>query len=138
MKDRIGVVTKLLMGAAYADAELEGKEKEAVRQLLLELLGEPSLPMDVEFVVDEFDPDTLDLMEAAGAFGTETPAVKRRLLELVAAVHDADDEYDFAEDEYLRSVAAAIGVPEAQFEDLVTTFEEVDETNLRLVRHGEK
>jgi hypothetical protein len=138
MKDRIGIVTTLLMGAANADRRLEGQEKDAVRRLLLELLGETSLPMDVEFRIDEFDPESLNLQEAKTAFAGEPPAVKRRLLELLAAVHEADDEYDLDEDEYLRSVGQAIGLDEKQYEDLVTKFEEIGPEDLTVLRHGEK
>jgi len=44
--------------------------------------------------------------------GNDDPkkAKKRALLQLVAAVNDADEEYDLEEDLYLRKVAAAIGL----------------------------
>jgi uncharacterized tellurite resistance protein B-like protein len=138
MKDRIGLVTKLLMGAAYADQHLEGKEKDAIRKLLLGVLGDSSLPMDVEFVLDEFDPESLDVDEVCAAFAKDAPEVKRKLLELVAAVHEADDEYDFAEDDYLRQVAAALGVSEKQYADLVTSIEEISEDDVAKLRHGGK
>jgi uncharacterized tellurite resistance protein B-like protein len=138
MKDRIAIVADLLMGSAYADDKLDGQEKVAVRRLLRETLGVATLPMDLEFRIDEFDPKSLDLGEAGAAFANEPPEIKRRLLELLAATHDADDEYDFAEDEYLVRVAKAMGVDESQYQDLLAiVLEEVDlAEDLRLVRHG--
>jgi uncharacterized tellurite resistance protein B-like protein len=138
MKDRIAIVADLLMGSAYADDKLDGQEKVAVRRLLRETLGVATLPMDLEFRIDEFDPKSLDLGEAGAAFASEPPEIKRRLLELLAAMHEADDEYDFAEDEYLVRVAKAMGVAESQYQDLLAiVLEEVDlAEDLRLVRHG--
>jgi uncharacterized tellurite resistance protein B-like protein len=138
MKDRIAIVADLLMGSAYADDKLDGQEKVAVRRLLRETLGVATLPMDLEFRIDEFDPKSLDLGEAGAAFAGEPPEIKRRLLELLAAIHEADDEYDFAEDEYLVRVAKAMGVDQAQYQDLLAiVLEEVDlAEDLRLVRHG--
>jgi uncharacterized tellurite resistance protein B-like protein len=91
-----------------------------VRRLLREVLQAGSLPLDLDFRLDEFAPDTFDLGEAGAAFAGESPGSKRHLLQLVAAVHGADQEHDLAEDEYLRRVAAAIGVPEADYADLVS------------------
>jgi uncharacterized tellurite resistance protein B-like protein len=138
MKDRIGIVADLLMGSAYADNRLEGEEKAAVRRLLRETLGTNTLPMDLEFRIEEFKPEGLDLGQAGAAFASEPLDIKRRLLELLAAVHSADDEYDFAEDEYLARVGKAMGVAEKDYQDLLAiVLEEVDlAEDLRLVREG--
>ena len=138
MKDRIAIVADLLMGSAYADDKLDGQEKVAVRRLLRETLGVATLPMDLEFRIEEFKPATLDLGEAGAAFAGEPLEIKRRLLELLAAVHEANDEYDFAEDEYLARVGAAMGLDESHYQDLLAiVLEEVDlAEDMRLVRHG--
>jgi uncharacterized tellurite resistance protein B-like protein len=119
MKDRLPLVADLLMDAAYADSQLSGDEKVAVRTLLRDLLGGDALPMDLDFRIAEFSPDTFDLAATAGAFAADPPEQKRRLLELCAAVHAADGELDMAEDEHLRRVATAIGLPEDQYQDMV-------------------
>jgi uncharacterized tellurite resistance protein B-like protein len=143
IKDRIPLVADLLMDAALADERLHGEEKAAVKSLLRELLGGQALPIDLDFRIDEFDPARFDLAATAAAFAGDTPAVKRRLLELLAAVHGADGEIDFAEDEQLRRVAAALGLSEESYQDLVVTI--VDEIDLAEVgqdlprlRYGEK
>jgi uncharacterized tellurite resistance protein B-like protein len=138
MKDRIDVVADLLMGAAYADDRLEGEEKATVKRLLRETLGVGTLPIDLEFRIDDFKPEGLDLGEAGAAFAREPLEMKRRLLELLSAVHSADDEYDFAEDEYLVRVGKAMGLDEKHYQDLLAiVLEEVDlAEDLRLVRHG--
>jgi hypothetical protein len=48
---------------------------------------------------------------------------KRKLLELVASVRDADDEVDLAEDEYLVALAKALGMQKAEYSDLALEYE---------------
>jgi uncharacterized tellurite resistance protein B-like protein len=127
MKDRLPLVADLLMDAAHADEQLHGEEKPAVRRLLRELLDAPALPMDVDFRIEEFDPARFDLAATTAAFIADPPEVKRRLLELVGAVHAADGEIEFAEDAQLRRVATALGLTEEQYGDLVVDIvEEID------------
>ena len=122
MKDRLPIVADILMGAAHADSHLHGDEKAAVQRLLRQLLGGEALPMDLAF----------DLGEAAAAFTGETPENKRRLLELVSAVHAADQEYDLSEDEFVHRLAGALGLAEESYRDLaVTVVEEIDLGKLR-------
>lgn len=139
MKDRLPIVADLLMDAAFADQRLEGDEKDAVKRLLRELLDTQALPMDVDFRIDEFDPQKFERAAAAAAFAGNPPALKRRLLELVAAVHAADGEIDFAEDEHLRALGAALGLPPESFSELVVdVVEEMDDIgeDLEKIRYG--
>ena len=128
MKDRLPMVADLLMEAAYADKKLEGEERDAVRRLLREILEVQALPMDLDFRIDEFDPQCFDRAQAVAAFAGDPPALKRRLLELIAVVHVADGELDFAEDAHLRAVGAALGLPPESFKELVVDV--VDEVDL--------
>jgi tellurite resistance protein len=139
MKDRLPIVADLLMDAAFADARLEGDEKDAVKRLLREVLDAQALPMDVDFRIEEFDPAKFDRKAAAAAFAGDPPPLKRRLLELVAAVHAADGEIDFAEDDHLRALGAALGLaPEAFKELVVDVVEEMDDIgqDLEQLRYG--
>ena len=138
MKDRITVVADLLMAAAYADGRLEGEEKGVVRRLLREIMGGAPLSMDLEFRIEEFKHESFDLGEAGAAFADDAPDKKRRLLELLSAVHGADHEYDMAEDEFVHRVAAAIGLDEDSYHDLASTvLDEVDlAADLESVRRG--
>lgn len=127
MKDRIETVADLLMGAAYADQHLAGDERLAVKQLLRNLLGGEALPMDLDFRIDEFDGATFDLQATADVFANDTPAVKRNLLELVAAIHAADQEFDIAEDEFVHRLGEALGLPHSAYKDMiVSVIDEVD------------
>jgi len=132
MKDRLPIVADILMGAAHADTHLHGEEKAAVRRLLRQVLGGEALPMDIEFHIEEFNPAAFDLGEAAASFAGEPPENRRRLLELVSAVHAADQEYDLSEDEFVHRLGAALGLGEDSYRDLaVTVLEEIDLEKLK-------
>ena len=127
MKDRLPLVADLLMEAAHADKRLQGEEKDAVKKLLCSILEVPNLPMDLAFHIDEFNADGFDRGPATKAFASDSPELKKRLLELIAAVHAADGEIDFAEDAHLRAVGEALGLPADSFKDLVVdVIEEID------------
>lgn len=120
--DRLIPVSDLLLGAAYADDHFDDREKQRVIELLGELL-EGELPAALSAWIDAFDPKSFDLAKSCAEF-SEDPAVdKRKLLELICAVHEADEELDFNEDDYLRAVAAEIGVAETELEDLTLVVE---------------
>ena len=120
---RFFVLTDLLLGAAYADDRLEGEEEDAVRTYLLEIIGGDELPIEVEARVANFEPEDFELEEVAAAFEDDPATGKRVLLELVAAVFDADGEVDFAEDDYLRHLANALGMEASEYEDLVIEYD---------------
>ncbi len=130
--DRILPLCELLLGAAYADKELKDQEKDEVRSLLEGLAGE--LPADVELKIVGFDPASFDLTSSAAPFKGDSEDDRKKLLYLVAAVNEADDEIDFAEDDYLRALAAALELPasalagltvEVETEELKETFKQV-------------
>lgn len=123
VEDRILVITDLLLGAVYADQKLEGEEEAAVRRLLAELLGGGELPAEVDQRIKAFPAGTFDLGTAARDFGADPPIQKRQLLELVAAVRDADDEIDLAEDQYMRELGQALGMSESEYADLTLDYE---------------
>jgi uncharacterized tellurite resistance protein B-like protein len=130
--DRILPLTDLLLGAAYADQELKDQERDCVRALLEELAGE--LPVDVELRLTQFDPKAFTVEAAAGPFRNDSEDDRKRLLHLVSAVNEADDEIDFSEDDYLRSLAKALGLPQAALAGL--TIEMDLEESFTQVRKG--
>jgi uncharacterized tellurite resistance protein B-like protein len=138
MKDRITLVADLLMAGAHADQQLTGEEKAVVRHLLRDILKVGTLPPDLDARIEGFDPATFDLGQAAATFAGDSPENKRRLLELVSAVHAADSEYDLAEDDFVRRLGAALGLDESSYRDLTATIvEEADlPADLEKVRQG--
>lgn len=120
---RFLVLTDLLLGAVHADDRLEGEEEDAVRAYLLEILGGDELPLEVEARIANFEPREFDLDASVAEFESDPATSKRKLLELVAAVFDADGEVDFDEDDYLRNLAEALGVDPEEYEDLVIEYD---------------
>jgi uncharacterized tellurite resistance protein B-like protein len=123
--DRIAHVADILLGAAYADGTKHGSEEARLRKLLGELLGNEALPAALDARIGAFDPKTFDLAATAAVFAGDPDDRKRQLLELVAAVGDADDVLDSQEDDYLVKVAKAIGAPRSAYADLVLEVEEL-------------
>jgi uncharacterized tellurite resistance protein B-like protein len=126
MNDHILTITDLLLGAAYADKRLEGRETDQIRTLLTRLSGRLTLAADVEARFKGFSPAKFDI-DKAGNELAGLGADRRKVLEMVAAVTESDDELDLAEDLYLRRAALAMGLDEKEFRDLVIDISEVDE-----------
>ncbi len=118
MSNRNELIADLLMGAALADKHLDGRELEAVKRLLTEAMGVDKLPTSLEHRLERFKANELDMFGSVAQLGLRTKKEKRTLLELVVAVHESDELWDFDEDAYLRKLAAALRVPEEDYADL--------------------
>jgi uncharacterized tellurite resistance protein B-like protein len=117
--DRHEAVAQLLMGGAYADDHLDGAELEQVGTLLRRVTGQTELDPRLQSCLDSFDKDSFEIGEAASVLQGESMAAKRKVLELIVAVHEADDSWDFSEDDYVRQVGAALGLAASDYADLV-------------------
>lgn len=125
----------LLMGAAYADNKLDGREEETVRAKLADLLDVEEVPADLNDRIKGFNPGTFSLEVSAALLASEEAPLAREILELVAAVNDADEELDLDEDKYLRDLAKALGVQESDYSDLkleIVSVEDLREDLRRL------
>jgi uncharacterized tellurite resistance protein B-like protein len=134
ISDRILPLCDLLLGAAYADKELKDQERDEVRALLEDLAGE--LPVDVELRLTSFDPATFDVETAAAPFRNDPEDDRKKLLVLVSAVNEADDEIDFSEDDYLRALCKALGLPKTALAGLTVEVEEDIKQTFAQVRKG--
>jgi uncharacterized membrane protein YebE (DUF533 family) len=108
--DRLLPICDLLMAAAHADGRLDQREAEVVRELLADLIA-GDLPAAVDARIAGFDPRGFDLAAAAAAFRGDPLDERKRLLYLVDAVQEADDELDLAESSFLAALARALEVP---------------------------
>lgn len=122
LADRILPLCDLLLGAAHADKHFADRERHEVREMLADLSGDALTP-ELEERIASFDPATYDLARTAGAFAVDTEDDRRRLLFLVAAIHDADEEIDLAEDDYLRALANALFLPSSALDGLTVDIE---------------
>lgn len=119
--ERIFPLCELLLGAAHADGVLDKLEDIEVRSLLVELAGERRI--EVEACIASFEPQRFDLATTAGFFVRDSEADRRKLLQLVSTVIEADDQIDLAENEYLRALAAALKLPDSALDGLAVDIE---------------
>jgi hypothetical protein len=124
VRDRILVITDLMLGALYADATMTGEEDRAVRDLLAKLLlcTPQTLPPEVDERIRGFSLLSFDIELAAKDFLRDPPMKKRRLLELLASLTDKDGT-DLREDEYLRDLAQCLGMEPDEYADIVLSYE---------------
>lgn len=122
LPDRLAPLCDLLLGAAYADHDFKDHEDEAVRETLVELTG-GDLSTALEAQIARFDPASFDLARTAAVFQSDPVDDRKRVLHLVAAINDADDEVDFAEDDYLRALASALALPDDALAGLTLDME---------------
>ena|SRR5688572_22091823 len=125
LDDRLPQLCDLLLGAAHADKRFVDREREEVRELLVELSGAP-LTKELEARIAKFKPKSFDVVATAKAFHDDSEEDRRRVLLLVSAITDADDEVDFAEDDYLRTVAGALALPPSALKGLTIEIESHD------------
>ncbi len=128
MKQHVETITNLLMGAAYADKRLEGKEVDSIRSILNKILGTRELPAERQAQMIGFNPAKFNLGGSTAGLQSLSSHDKRKILELIATVNDSDDELDMDESEYLRKVALGLGLGERSFSDL--TIEILKEDDL--------
>jgi uncharacterized tellurite resistance protein B-like protein len=120
MRDRIESVGRILMAAAHADQHVEPQEVDRIEEILREIWGQAlPLPEVLTRHLSDFDPATFDLDEAVLPLIDQPAETKRRILELVVSVHDADGELDYREDAFVKRLGDKLGLARAQFEDLL-------------------
>lgn len=118
VRHRIGLLSDLFLGAAFADGHFVDGERDYIRKLLKDLLVLDVLPDGLEARIAAFDPAAFDLEHAAADFHADPPMSRRRLLELIAYVTLADGGMVDAEDQFIRRLGAALGLNEEEYRDL--------------------
>lgn len=131
MTDRNEKIADLMMGAAFADKRLDGREMVAVRKLLAQAMGADTIGDTMEARLKAFRPSGFDPAATARGLGLTSDDDKRNLLELISAVTEADKELDLDESEYLEKVAGALDLPRQTFTDL--TMEVLSVENIAAV-----
>jgi len=110
-------IADLLMGAAFADGELDGSESTTVREILAGLL-DGELPSWLTERVDNFDPASFDLEATCKRADLPQPKDKRALLALLVKVIEADEIEDLDEGAYVQKVAKLMGLSAAEMKGL--------------------
>lgn len=137
MIEHIDTFADLLLGAAYADKRLEGRETQTIRALLEKVAGESPLPAALEARMKSFNPAKHDPRGAAATLWFLSKEDKRIVVDLIAKVTEADEEIDLAEDDYLRKVALGLGMSDAEIAEFTIQIIEDDELDGLLTRERE-
>lgn len=127
MIDHIDTFADLLLGAAYADKRLEGREVDTIRALLERAADQSPLSAGLEARIKAFNPAKHDARGAAATLWFLSSVDKRTVVDLVAKVTEADGEIDLAEDDYLRKVALGLGLSDAEIAEITIQIIEDDE-----------
>jgi len=110
--ERTSLITDLLLGAAHADGNLDGRETAKVKELIRKLSTDEETIARADARIEAFSPASFDVKSAAQSFASDPDEQKLHLLELVVQVHDADGELDLDEDSYLKDLGGALGLPD--------------------------
>lgn len=125
VRERIHTITELLCAAIYSDGTMMGEEDEEARRVLADLLltTPDELPAEVDLHIREFSIIEFDMADAVRDFMSDPPMQKRRLLELVTKMVDADGEVDLREDQFVRDLAKTLEMDPSEYDDLVLEIE---------------
>ena len=117
--DSVRPIADLMMAAAHADDHVSVSEQATVRALLCQLLAVDALPGELEQHLSSFDPQRFDLRKSVEDFQARSRTNKRRVLELVRKVCDADHTVDLREDNYMLGLVLALSMAPEEYGDLV-------------------
>ena len=126
MSTRNELIADLMMGAAYADKRLDGREVDEVKRLLAGIMEVDAIGDEMTERIATFNHQEFDPVKVVRALGLSDDEEKRHLVEMIAAVTEADEEVDLDESEYLEKVAEALEMPRTTFTDLTVEVLEVE------------
>jgi uncharacterized tellurite resistance protein B-like protein len=126
MSTKNELIADLLMGAAHADKHLDGREYGVVMKLLAQVMDLKELPDEMINRLDNFAPNNFNPVDATKSLGLAEDEEKRKLIELIAAVTEADEVLDLDENEYLEKVAGALDLSRPSYSDLTVEILSVD------------
>lgn len=115
--EQLKAVAEILAGAAWADDQYHGLEAETISRIISEHADDEYIASNVKQHLGAFDKDAFDVADACSRVGLDSDADRAALIALVARVTDADFTHDFAESDYIASVAAALGLDESSYKE---------------------
>ena len=124
MTDRIEAICDLLLAAAHSDKRFADSEKQMITKMMCAVQRTEHLAPELQMRIATRNPDDIDVMETASVFENDSEEDKRHLMQLIAAVHMVDGDYDLEEDEMTIFVAAALGFNSAQIHEISQALQE--------------
>lgn len=130
MASRTQLIADLLMGAAHADPLRKREPYEVVCRALKQVMGAGYILAAIDDRLRAFDPGVFDVSATVAELGLDDDVEKRQLLELIASLQGVDNVLVLDRDDYLRSVADALGLPEEAYADLTFDVSEARDSLL--------
>lgn len=123
-ESQLSHLADILLGAAHADADYDGREAETIALILDELVRDHEIPMAVSEHIQAFSIDDFSVSEACGSlhFNAEE---RHSVFALLARVVDADDVLDFSESAYIKAIAKELGAKPHEYEEYIVEFIEI-------------
>jgi uncharacterized tellurite resistance protein B-like protein len=124
MTTRIEAICDLLLAAAHADDKFVESERQVIEQILCGIEGTDKLDPRLAARMTFKKPDEIDVFATAERFAHESEDNRRLLMQLIAAVHEADGILDLEEDELVIVVAGALGFSVDEIQEFIIDFGE--------------
>jgi uncharacterized tellurite resistance protein B-like protein len=131
-RDETENLAYLLLGAAYADKQIDNVEIMSIRMILGDLLGNAVLPPWLETHIDNFDPKVFDLKECCISLFKYNKPDSKLLLDLLSKITDSNGVHDLQEGSYLLKVAKYIKASPELYDNLA--LEIIESENLRSLK----
>jgi putative colanic acid biosynthesis UDP-glucose lipid carrier transferase len=115
-------LTDLLLGAVYADGVFCEREQKMVRDVLRRTMRVEELPDEIEQRILTFDPNAFDPRAAAERFVSTMGGGgigRRRLLEIINEVCNADGRLELDENTYMLTLVVALAMQPHEYKDIV-------------------
>lgn len=113
--DQLKALVELLAGAAWADDQFHGLEADAITAIIAEHADNDAASETATAHLEGFGKDDVDVSSACERLGLDSTEARSAVISLIARVTDADFTHDFAESDYIESVASALGLDASDY-----------------------
>ena len=120
-EDRLFHLARLLMGAAYADDDFHGLERDAIQRILEDFSDDTEARDTVIERLAEVDASSVDVEDAASKLDVDGVDQRREVFKCLTAVTDADFTLDFAESDFVQAVADALGASRREYAGMIVS-----------------
>lgn len=121
---QLATLATILLGAAHADADYDGREAIVIGEIL-ESLVKDGVPEAVQSTVAAFSPDAFDVESACSSLDFNARE-RHSVFALIARVIEADDVHDLSESTYITRVAKGLGASPEEYAEYVVDFIELN------------
>ena len=115
-EDQLYHLAALMLGAAYADDQFHGLERDTIQRTLNELVSDPKTVTAILKRLVDFDPQDFSIEDEVEGLEVDSAPERAAVISIIAQVTDADFTHDFSESAYVEEVAEALGASHEEYE----------------------